>query len=257
MSLTNSFKRGLGKLYKTHPVFKRLKDDIGVPVRDAIFGKKAFYEVLDVVNELERENGKEVRCAFDVGAHIGDKAYVIARTFPNAKLYCFEPHPVAFGHLKKRMEPFGKRVQCFNFGFYNTNGTVDFFADGTPEKDIITTGTSSFVPRAKQVRPDTPVDDGVLKAQVRRLDDFVKEQNIEKIDFMKVDVEASEKEMIEGGKEGFARTDNLFIEIMPTRRGVHSHDYLDVMEALHQIGFSLFGVYDDFFYTKLMKEKKS
>lgn len=241
MSLIDAVHGIISKLYRL-PGMKWLKDEVGVPLRHAIFGKKDFYKVLDIVKEFELNREQEVKIVFDVGASIGDKAYVLARAFPKAKIYCFEPYPIIFKQLKKRMERFGDRVLCFNFGFYNTNGEVDFYTAGDPYKNPSSTGTSSFIAtNGKEM----------TRAKARRLDDFIKEAGIKRIDFMKVDVEASEKEMIEGGEEALRKTDNLFIEIVPMRRGFNSHEYLDVIENLHKLGFSLFGVYEDFFFTKM------
>jgi len=43
---------------------------------------------------------------------------------------------------------------------------------------------------------------GRKEIQVRRLDDFIKEQKIEHIDFVKIDVEGVEKEVLVGGLPG-------------------------------------------------------
>jgi len=242
MSLADFLRKILGKLYRFQFV-KYVKDEIGVPVRHAIFGKKEFYKVLDIVRSLEKSAGREPSLIFDIGASVGDKAYVLARAFPRATILCFEPHPEAFHALQRRLASFGDRVRCFNFGFYNTNGTLDFFAGNS--RDSSSSGTSSFVESHERTKAK------VIKAEVRRLDDFIQEMKIAKIDFMKVDVEDAEKGLIEGGEKALSVTDNLFMEIVPLRHGTHSHDYIDILEKLHRIGFSLYGVYEDFFFTKL------
>ena len=65
------------------------------------------------------------------------------------------------------------------------------------------------------------------------------------------DVEAAEKELLEGAKETLKITDTIFIEIIPVRKGPHNRDHIDVFEILHDAGFSLYGIHSDFLFTKL------
>ncbi len=251
MALFDFYRRVLARLYRYNAV-KNIKDEIGVPLRHAIFGKKEFYLALDMVRGFAREKNREIRTVFDIGASVGDKAAVLARTFPSADIFAFEPLPAAYEALKKRMCRFGARTRLYNFGFYNANGTRDLYTEGNPAEDITSTGSSSFLPYNKQFRFDAPKKAGVLKVSVRRLDDFFTESGLERIDFAKIDVESSEKELIEGGKKALACTDTIFMEINPLRRGVRSHDYIDVFEALYKLGFSLVGAYEDFLFTRLL-----
>ena len=93
----------------------------------------------------------------------------------------------------------------------------------------------------------------VDKIPVRKLDDVVDELGVTHIDFMKIDVEGAEKEVFECGEKTLGMTDNAFVEIVPARKGAHSHDYIEVFEQLHKAGFSLAGIFSDFFFTKIKK----
>ncbi len=87
--------------------------------------------------------------------------------------------------------------------------------------------------------------------QVICLDDFAREQKIKHIDFIKIDVEGVEKEVLEGGKETFQnKIDNVFIEISPLRKGLHSRDHLDIFQFLYERGFTFIGSYGDYFFSK-------
>ena len=199
-------------------------------------------KVLGIVARLESQTQKSIRVVFDIGAGSGHKASILARSFPKAVLYCFEPDPITFEHLKKRMATFGGRVNCYNLGFYNTNDKIDFFP-GNPSDTV----PGSFLPE-KSRRP--------IRAVSRRLDDFMKEQGIGPVDFMKISAGGVERELLEGGRDTLLRTENLFIEIFPALNGIHSHNYIEATELIHQSGFSLFGVYGGFFFTKLIRDKE-
>jgi len=236
------FYRFISKHWRNEPMWK-LKNLIR-PLKHYLFGKQRIYKVVDVVKELERKHGQEVLTVFDIGAATGETVIPIAKAFPNAQIYCFEPNPNSFALLKKRTESFGDRIHYFNYGLYNANKDMTFYismrhADG-----------SSFMSRYNTKPRVKPVN-----TKVRRLDDVVAELGIKKIQFMKVDVEGVEKEMFEGGKETLKNcVDNVFVEIVPIMKGIHSHDYIDTFECLHQAGFSMAGIIEDFFFSKLIDE---
>lgn len=221
----------------------KLKDAIR-PLKHALFGKNHIYKVVEMVGDMERKAGNAVTTVFDLGAAIGEAALPMARAFPEATVYCFEPLPDSFARLKDRTKPFADRMKYFNYGLYDREGRIEF--NVLPNRD-----GSTILPIA-----DLPVpgkdEAKKISIPVRRLDDVVKELRIKKIHFMKVDVEGVERKVFEGGSETLKNcVDNIFVEINMVLKGRHSHDYIDVFELLHKAGFSFIGVWGDFFFSKL------
>src|SRR2546425_13359993 len=68
-----------------------------------------------------RASRDPVRVVFDVGAAVGDKARTFLRTFPDARLYCFEPQALARERCAKRIAPWRGRVEQREVGLYNEN----------------------------------------------------------------------------------------------------------------------------------------
>ena len=232
-----TFYNFLAKHWRTEAGMK-LKDKLR-PLKHSLVGKNGIYKAVERANELEASAGREVTVAFDVGAAIGEAALPMLRAFPKANLYCFEPIPYQFERLKKRTEAFRNRTQYFNHALYNKNDEAVFniwpnHPDG-----------SSFIKEAGSRE--------AISVKRRRLDDVIKELNVSHIDFLKIDVEGVEKEVLEGAEKTLKVTDNVFVEISPLRKGLHSHDYIDAFELLHRAGFSFEGVYGDYFFTKLLK----
>ena len=97
-----------------------------------------------------------------------------------------------------------------------------------------------------------PVDKEEIKVEKKLLDDVVRDCGINHIEFMKIDVEGVETEVLRGGKEAMKISDNVFVEISPHGKGSHSHDYIESFQLLHDAVFSLVGVYDDFFFSKIV-----
>lgn len=120
---------------------------------------------LDVFESL-----KNIRVVFDVGAR-DDVDYLILK--PNIKLHAFEPNPVFFQQLKDQIGD-RKNVHLNNFGLGNVEGVFPY-----------SEGSESIGP-------------GDIKVRLRRLDDYVKEKRVKRIDFLKMDTEGYEWNILKG-----------------------------------------------------------
>jgi FkbM family methyltransferase len=236
MAITHSAYNFVSKYWRTELGMK-LKDRLR-PLKHRIVGKNGIYMAIERVEKLEKQAGHDVKVVFDVGAAIGEAALPMARAFPSAKLYCFEPIPAQFEKLKARTATFSDRITYFNHALFDVNDTAEFgIWKDHPD-------ASSFLSELGQAEKISVVR--------KRLDDVVHSLGITHIDFLKIDVEGVEKEVLAGGEHALKMTDNVFVEISPLRKGLHNHDYIDVFEYLHRAGFSFEGVYGDYFFTKLL-----
>lgn len=237
MSLLETIYGLIARSFRYRPV-KKIKNILR-PVKHFLLGKDGIYRAIDIVKE--QNGGDDILVVFDIGAAVGDTALTFLRSFPQAKVYCFEPHRESFLRLQKRTAQFGERVHCFNFGLYDKEAELDFFVN--KESD-----SSSFIPLSSDSTPPKEV----RKVKVRRLDDVARELGVRKIDFLKIDVERAERNVLEGGRNILQQTENVFVEILPCRKGLRSHDYIEVFECLHEAGLDFAGVYGDFFFSRTL-----
>ena len=230
----------LGWFYKFDSV--RALKNLVRPFKHLLFGKSGVYKVIDDVARLEGGAGR-VSVVFDVGASVGEYALQFLRDFPSATVYCFEPVPESFDKLKERMRSYESRVRLFNVALSDRNGISELYV--SPHRD----GSSLVLKDFPGLKP--------MNVPVMRLDDFAAEHGIGKIDFIKIDVEGFEKEVIDGGQRVFRDAiSNAFIEIQPEFKGYYSVDHVKVFELLHDYGFGFAGVFGDYFFSKLLPHKK-
>jgi FkbM family methyltransferase len=139
--------------------------------------------------------------AFDVGANIGDYSIVLSRLVGNSgTVHAFEPASSTFAKLEKRL----KQSKCNNVfahqkATFSANIPISFnqFPEdfsvwnsiGKPEM-LNPNGSGEYVPIIK-----TETVDGIT------LDSFCQEHRIEKIDYLKIDVEGAESDTLEGAIE--------------------------------------------------------
>ena len=141
--------------------------EIEVFITFYIFGLKQY----NIKNIFEVKNDAVV---FDIGAFKGDTAYLFSKKCSNkARIYAFEPDENNYKILLKIKDKYKlNNVIASNILFSNSETEINFLS-----MDLN--------------RP-------AIKMKSTTIDKFVEENNIEKIDYIKMDVEGSERNILEG-----------------------------------------------------------
>lgn len=130
---------------------------------------------------------------FDVGAHEGEWTRLVLQCNPSARLYCFEPSHAAFEKLLRKNFP--SNVICHNFGFSSKKSEVELFVFQE------NTGMNTLYPRrGLQDRGVGQQEKGKI-IQLRTIDDYCSETCISRIDYLKIDVEGHELEVLKGSRK--------------------------------------------------------
>ncbi len=133
----------------------------------------------------------------DIGANIGTSALAMAYYAKGGKVFSFEPVKTVFEILATNIAANGAlNVKPINLGLSNQSGEATFLVDRT-----MLGAAHRIINR---------IHDGNIgekqyteKVQLQRLDDWVLLNSVERFDLIKVDVEGSELEIIEGGQKTF------------------------------------------------------
>jgi FkbM family methyltransferase len=171
---------------------------------------------------------------FDIGANVGWYTLSLAKRYPNAHVYAFEPVPGTFRDLYKHIVLNGlANVKAFNFGFSDKEGTVDFYY--YPEDS----GNASLVNVSGFCNVET------IRCPVWKMDRFVHENNTHP-DFIKCDVEGAELLVFKGGLKTLEKDKPIiFTELLRIWSAKFGYHPDEVILLLKKIGYRCFSARED------------
>lgn len=188
-----------------------------------IFKFKAPEVEINFINNME---GDSSLIALDIGAAEGYFSYNLATKYKH--VHAFEPHP---DHLRL-LKPFRhKNIICHNIGLSNENNKSYL---------KIPLSKNSEIKHEASLRESNENFDEfkLIEVNCRTLDDYLKEKNIiEKIGFIKIDVEGFENEVINGARKTIERDMPIILCEIELR---HNKDCLQIFNYLSTIGYKTF-----------------
>ena len=180
------------------------------------FNAALKYQFRSRLSQLYRSGN--ISTVYDIGAHHGKWSLGMKKLMPKASFQLFEANPVCETFLKKTGLPYhqialskakGKRV------FHSNNSTGDSFY---PENTEL---SGAFGWQEKEVA-------------TADLDSFALQNHLPSPDWIKLDVQGAELDVLAGGKYLFSKSKFLLTEIplLPYNLGAPSFsDYLDAFGA--------------------------
>lgn len=126
---------------------------------------------------------------FDVGANKGDYSKLIINVFQNVDCYCFEPSVNTFTYLQKNLKDL-QSVKLFNIGFGENSGNMILWSD----KEF--SGIASVYQRNLEHYGIEMKN--FEKINIKTIDEFCIENNINHINLLKLDIEGHELSALNG-----------------------------------------------------------
>lgn len=183
---------------------------------------------LDYLNDIDKP------CLLDIGASIGDFCLLPIYN-KDMTCYSFEPNPVLYRLLVKHIEMNNLKdnVLAYKYAICDRDENISFYVSKNPcrcgqscidNKPIFKDGFSTKN----------------LKVKGMKLDTFVKENNIPKIDMIKIDVEGAELKVLNGAIETLNRCDPLIlIEVHENNLKRFDLSTKDLYNRLEGLGYKL------------------
>jgi len=180
----------------------------------------------------------------DVGANIGYYTALAARAVgPNGKVIALEPDPESYQYLEQTIKANAVgNVQAFQVAASDSSATLPLFIS----KD--NRGDNRLYAPAEE-RPQ-------IEVEARPIDELLSENNINTVDFIKIDVQGYEPKVITGLKKTINQSKNLTIlmEFWPKGITEAGGDAGEFLEDLRKLGLTLFELKSDGDLIKLTND---
>lgn len=126
---------------------------------------------------------------FDVGANHGEWSLAAKASFPDASLHCFEIVPTTFRKLSETLAGM-PRTTLNPCGLSDRDGEIEIFFDS--ELDFIATAVPGFSEEFHRNQTEK------LRLPTMRGDEYCEQRAIDRIGFLKIDVEGHEPQVLRG-----------------------------------------------------------
>ena len=177
-------------------------------------------------------NKNEPLTILDIGANVGSVSLVIAKMFKNSKIFAIEPTNYAFNKLSNNLkmnQDLIDRVHTRQIFISNDKKPQKVWSswnfDSSNEKHQKHLGT------LKEIK-----DNSYLK-----LDEFIEKEKLTKVDFIKLDVDGYELDVLKSG-EKFLKTNKpiIFTEIAPYLYPEFGYDCHDLIKFFKELNYDFF-----------------
>ncbi|MCX6782230.1 MAG: FkbM family methyltransferase [Candidatus Magasanikbacteria bacterium] len=226
------------KLYKFPRFTETTSDLLGFKIKIADSASFVFmYKEIFEKQVYKFNASSNAPVIIDCGANIGMSVVYFKKLFPLAKIVAFEPDPNIFRILKENIDSQNfSDIKLVNSALWSEEGAMDFFpdrADGGRVAEKISGVAPVLIPAVKL--------SGYLN---------------EKVDFLKIDIEGAELEVLRECKDALKNVKNIFIEYHSFADKSQKLDelllilkedgfryYIDNFSAIQRQPFSIRGVY--------------
>lgn len=169
---------------KGKTVYKTTFDEISLTTNEALYPIVADFKYYQHFYSVKQDD-----VVIDAGANCGHLSIFFSKLVgPNGKIFAFEPDKFNIERIHKNKglnEDLADNIKIQDLLLWDKNELIDFYEAGT-------VGSSAVW---------MPDNEHCVKKQAVTIDDWVKDNNISKLDFIKMDIEGAEIEALDGAVE--------------------------------------------------------
>ena len=186
---------------------------------------------------------------FDVGANVGQSIERFSSVFKSEefKIYSFEPTPKLFQILKNKYNS-KKNIKLFQLALDDKIIKSKFFSyEYDTISSLIQTDENSKFHKSRQTalkNRDFSNFETEIEVQTSTIDNIADEQNIDKIDVLKIDTQGNEDRVLEGSKKllNSNKINLIELELILGFGYQRQMSFLDIEKVLSPYGYRLIGI---------------
>jgi FkbM family methyltransferase len=150
---------------------------------------------------LRRLQPFKPKVLIDVGANIGEWSVAACAGLPHAHIHAFEIAPAIAFELAKNVQQFPGRVSINTVGLGSREGEIQLY--WSQEESTVSSTIEGVVEISAADYDNKTINK--MAAKIITGDQYLNDRRIESVDFLKIDVEGAEWEVLQGFSQAFAR----------------------------------------------------
>ncbi|PIY79904.1 MAG: hypothetical protein COY81_00230 [Candidatus Pacebacteria bacterium CG_4_10_14_0_8_um_filter_43_12] len=191
-----------------------------------IYARYPEYDEMAFIHSYLRRND----IMFDVGANIGAISLLAADKITAGKVYAFEPTPSILAQLETNinLNKLGERIHTCSKAVSNSDGLLTFMIGKNSEVNHLAVKNNFDGSQAIQV-PSVTVDT------------FLREEQIDRINLLKVDVEGAEMSVFQGAIHNLQNhsIEVIIFEVNPNI-ALYGHTPQELLALVSSFGYQIF-----------------
>ncbi|MES2587400.1 MAG: FkbM family methyltransferase [Bacteroidota bacterium] len=173
----------------------------------------------------------------DIGANQGELSLFASKKIKNGKIICFEPVSTNFKKLIQNIELNQlKNIELNQFGLSDKNAELPIYTDASNNTGGVNEGLSTLFKSDSKNQLEETI--------ILKVFDEIYFDNLNRLDFIKIDIEGSELFALKGMKKTLEKfKPEILIEINDdcfNSAGYSSHDILDFLESFGYLPYKIF-----------------
>ncbi len=177
--------------------------------------------------------GFSPRTILDIGAYQGEWTKMAHQIFPLAKIFMIEATPDNESLLRNVSEASGLSMALL--GDKSKKSVIFYLAD--PKETSISTGNSIYIEKTQYFN-----NRHFIRLPMITLDFLVAKRKLKNIDFIKIDTQGSELNILKGGKKTVSKAEFILLETQNLEYNDKAPFTEDVVIAMKSYGFRLFDI---------------
>jgi FkbM family methyltransferase len=192
------------KITKTPTLLKIDRPDIKFPFYLRVLSSDVpSFEQIFIRQNYDFEVKKPLKTIVDAGANIGLASLYFSNKFPDSKIIAIEPEKSNFELLKKNIAPYDNITPICG-ALWHENKRIKLVDPGTDKWGFMTQAQDNVKETFGEV---------VHEVQGMTVDTIMREQGIEHIDILKIDIEGAEREVFRDPSSWISKVDALIVEL--------------------------------------------